>query len=344
MHGTVHLFEQLPLAVPPAQPVVHPAAAPVRRVPLVGVIRNQRSHRNAGPMPAIAGGATLLVEAPTKRRELESILIRFAEQRIDYLVVDGGDGTVRDVLTCGSGVFGEAWPDLILLPSGKTNALAADLALPADWTLDSALAAARDPDGRRAQRRPMVVAQADNPAARVVGFALGAGVYTQAIALGQEAHRHGAFNSMAVVMTAFWTVGQALLGSRRNRFRRASPMRLRDAAGRLLPHGPRGSADERYMLFASTLDRFPGGLRPFRRLAGTLRLAIVDQARAGALLRMPLMVTGLIGPGRATRGYHLLGGQEFAVDLGEQFILDGEGFPPGQYRITLGPQLRFVVP
>ena len=60
---------------------------------------------------------------------------------IDYLVVDGGDGTVRDVLTCGAGIFGESWPTLIVLPNGKTNALAADLGLPTNWSLSDAMEA-----------------------------------------------------------------------------------------------------------------------------------------------------------------------------------------------------------
>lgn len=343
MNATIHLFDHLPV-VPLAQAGASEAAhAPVRDVPLVGVIRNQRSHRNAGgAQPAITARATLLVEAPTRRGELLAILRKFAEQRIDYLVVDGGDGTVRDVLTCGSAVFGHVWPRLIVLPSGKTNALAADLSLPADWSLDRALACAAE--GRGVRRRPLMVAEADNPQARVVGFALGAGLYTRAVALGQRAHRHGAFNAAVVVLTALWTVLQALFGSADNPYRRSTPMRLSDAAGRALPHAPGSAADERFMLFASTLERFPGGVRPFRKLGGTLRLAVVDRARAGVLLRIPLVMAGLIGGGSARRGYHLLGGQEFGAELGEQFILDGEAFPPGRYRISLGPQLIFVTP
>jgi diacylglycerol kinase (ATP) len=344
MHGTIHLFDQLPVAPLPAGAVEGCRLAPVRPVPLVGVIRNQRSHRNAGgALPAISGAATLLVEAPTKRSDLLDILRRFAEARIDYLVVDGGDGTVRDVLTCGTAVFGGgAWPRLILLPAGKTNALAADLSLPADWSLDRALALAVA--GKGVVRRPLLVAEADNPQARVAGFALGAGLYTQAIALGQRAHRHGAFNSVVVVVTALWTVLQALFGSAGNPFRRPTPMRLADSAGRALPHAPGVREGERFMLFASTLTRFPGGVRPFRRLGGTLRLAIVDRARAGVLLRIPLAMAGLLGGGSPRRGYHLLGGQDFALELGEQFILDGEAFPPGKYRLGLGPALFFVTP
>jgi hypothetical protein len=306
------------------------------------VIRNPRSYRARDSYPDTTSRATLLVEAPTKRNELQAILARFAEQRIDLLVVDGGDGTVRDVLTCGSGVFGESWPPLIVLPSGKTNALADDLGLPASWSLEEALRIAAK--GTTVLRRPLVISQRDNEDARVVGFAMGAGLYTAAIGLGQEAHRKGAFNALAVGVTTGWTVLRALFGRGEDGLRRSTRMRLHDDAGRPLPHSGLGPEDERYLLFASTMERFPAGLKPFRHVAGTLRLAVMDVAKAALLLRIPLIVAGLVRPGSGRRGYHLLAMDSFEVDLGDRFILDGEAFPEGHYRVALGPKLRFVAP
>lgn len=343
MVGTVHLFDQLPLVAQPA--LARPASpvAPLRRhIPLVGVISNPRSHRHGGPHPGWNERATLLIERPAQRSELGEILAHFAEQRVDFLVVDGGDGTVRDVLTSGSGVFGESWPTLIVLPSGKTNALATDLGVPKNWSLDAALNAALA--GRTVQRRPLVVSQHDNEDARVLGFVMGAGLYTTAIGLGQEAHRKGAFNSLAVGLTTGWTVLRALLGRGDAALRQPTRMRLSDESGRAVQHSGFGREDERYMLFASTLNHFPAGLRPFRRLPEGLRLAVMDVARTSLLLRVPFMVAGLVGSGSAKRGYHLMSGEAFTLDLGDRFILDGEAFPAGRYRIRLGPKLRFVAP
>ncbi len=342
MVGTVHLFEQLPLVARPDREMAGAATAPARRVPLVGIIRNPRSHRNSGTQPEWTGPATLLVEAPKRRSELTEILARFAEQHIDFLVVNGGDGTVRDVLTCGSGAFGESWPPLIVLPSGKTNALATDLGLPANWSLDEALRIASE--GRTVQRRPLVISEHENENARVLGFAMGAGLYTSAISLGQEAHRKGAFNAVAVGVTTGWTVMRALLGRGQEGLRRTTRMQLHDEAGQPLPHSHLGREDERYLLFASTMERFPAGLNPFRHVAGTLRVAVMDVPKAGLLLRIPLIVSGMLRPGSAKRGYHLMAVDSFEVDLGDRFILDGEAFPAGHYRVTLGPKLRFVAP
>ena len=64
MHGTVHLFDRLPEVARPSVPASG-VAAPVRQVPLVGVIRNPRSHRNTGAPPEWTGRATVLLETPT---------------------------------------------------------------------------------------------------------------------------------------------------------------------------------------------------------------------------------------------------------------------------------------
>lgn len=341
MHGTVHLFDRLPEVSRPAFPQGL-ATPPVRQVPLVGVIRNPRSHRNTGGLPEWTGRATLLVETPVQRGELQTILTGFAERRVDYIVIDGGDGTVRDVLTCGAGIFGESWPSLIVLPNGKTNALAIDLGLPANWTLAEALEASHA--GNAAFRRPLVVAQRDNDDARVHGFVFGAGAFTAAIGLGQDAHRHGAFNALGVFVTAVWALFQALFGHAGNVWRRGTAMRLYDVEGRELAHCGDGRADERYLVFASTLERFPAGLRPFGSIQSTLRAAVLDNSRRSVLLRMPLIFRGRVTEGLRRRGYRAFGLDAMQIDIADRFILDGEAFPAGRYQLSLGAKLRFVVP
>lgn len=341
MHGTVHLFDRLPQVTRPAVPLGG-AAAPARAVPLVGVIRNLRSHRQGAALPEWSGRANLLVETPERRSELQDVLARFAERRVDYIVVVGGDGTVRDVLTCGTSYFGETWPPLIIVPSGKTNALAVDLGLPARWTLEEALEAIAA--GRIEQRRPLVIAQRDNADARVHGFVFGAGAYASAIQLGQRAHDKGAFNNLAVGVTAIWAFLQTLFGRAGNPWRRGTPMRLYDEHGRDLPHSGFGRPDERHLVFASTLARFPAGMRPFGEEGEGLRAAVIDSTHRGLLLRLPLIFRGVVSATMRRLGYHVVEAEGLQIDLAERFILDGEAFPAGRYRLSLGPKLRFVVP
>lgn len=343
MHGSIHNFERLPQA-PQAPAVIRGTSvgAPVRSQPLFGVIRNSRSHRNkARELPRI-DDENVIFAYPSKRGELVAILADFAEREVDYIVMDGGDGTVRDVLTSGVGAFGDCWPGLVVVPSGKTNALAFDLGIPAGWQLDDALEAARR--GNFVRRHPLIVAQHGNPGAQVRGFVMGGGAFARAIALGQKSHDLGAFNAGVVGLTALWSVLQALFGRAGNVWRQGTKMRLRLSGGNELPHLGGLPEDERYVVFASTLRSFPAGLDPFRGVSEALRVGVIDNARRGLLLRLGAIFRGTASAATRARGMHAFGSDEVELEIGDRFILDGESFPPGHYVMSAGPALRFVVP
>jgi hypothetical protein len=331
---SVKKFDELPR---PERGSSGPAVRRPRAVPLVGVIRNTRSHRNTGREQGAAPGAEVIVETTLKRRELTGVLDGFARKGIDYLAISGGDGTVRDVLTCGAEIFGDDWPPLIVLPKGKTNALATDLGAPADWSLADALAVART--GTFTQRRPLVVSDPTDTQARVQGFLLGTGVFHRTISLGQDAHRWGAFNSIAVAVTAAWALGQAMLAGRRNPWRQRSLMRLVDDDGRPLPGG-----DQRFIMLASTLETFALGMKPFGREREGLKMIALDTPARRSLLWIPAIALGRRPARPERRGYHWLTLEAFEMEVGEPFILDGEAFPPGKYRVSKGPVLNFVAP
>lgn len=342
MHRSIHLFERLPKVDAIGRAANDVALSPVRTRPLIGLIRNGRSHRNEGRpnTPDLPEG--VLLAAPRKRSELPGILADFAARRVDYIAINGGDGTVRDVLTCGAGVFGDCWPMLIVLPGGKTNALAMDLGIPVDWSLEDALAACGR--GKLTRRQPLVIAQRDDERLQVRGFVMGAGLFTQVIALGQRSHQLGAFNHAVVALTTAWSALKAIVGGADNQWRRGSKMRIRLANGEELPHCGGLPADERYMFVASTLQAFPIGLDPFRGVEHPLQVAVLDNPRRRLLLRLPSMFRGTTTPKTRKLGYHVFGDSAVEIDIEDSFILDGEAFPAGQYRLTAGPKLRFVVP
>lgn len=344
MDGTIHFFERLPGVESPTIPVrpVNAASSRMAAAPLIGVIRNPRSHRNKGRVPELAGKANVLIETPRERRDLTGVLAHFADRGIDYLAVDGGDGTVRDVLTAGTPIFGDRWPTLIVLPKGKTNALAVDLGLPTDWNLSQAIEAAQA--GKRLERRPLVVSDPAHMGAQATGFVLGAGIFDMATSAGQDAHRFGAFDSLAVGVTTSWSIIQALFGGSRNPWRQGTRMRLRDGEGRELPHCDPALHDTRWMLFASTIERFPVGIRPFGNLDHGLRLAAIDTARRSTLALLPALMAGLTPRRLDRRGVHRMAVKSFRLEIEDRFILDGEAFPGGNYLVAEGPKLRFVVP
>ncbi len=350
MDGTIYEFEQLP-RVAAAAAKVETSAQSARpqglAEPLVGVIRNPRSHRNKGLVPELDGQPNVLTATPRTRIDLAGVLADFAGKGIDLLVVDGGDGTVRDVLTCGAPIFGANWPPLVVLPKGKTNALAVDLGLPGEWSLPEALKALRQ--GRIVERRPIVVDQPGSDGGKVMGFILGAGIFTTATQAGQTAHRFGAFNSFAVGVTAAFGVLQALFGFGRSAWRSQTAMRIfTGKQGDEVPHSGHGGKATRYAILVSTLSRFPLGMRPFgrqpQRADGAINFAMVDAPRRRVVLMVPFMLAGWDRPGFARLGVHRGAAEEAVLELDDKFILDGEAFPAGRYRLRMGPKLRFIAP
>ncbi|MFT4056491.1 MAG: acylglycerol kinase family protein [Novosphingobium sp.] len=347
MHGSIHTFETLPIFGELGRRDGARTVRPVRRgraVPLVGIVRNPRSHRNKGIKPEMADCSNILTQTPSTREELHYTLAEFARRGIDYLVVDGGDGTVRDVLSAGADIFGDDWPTFIVLPKGKTNALAVDLGLPNKWSLAEALASAHR--GRTIARSPLRITPQGDTAHCVQGFILGTGAFSIATEAGQEAHRRGLFNSFAVGLTILWGVMQTLFGGARNAWRACTPTRIVDRrTGQHLPYMGKGSADERYLTIATTFERFPLGAKPFgRNPAPGLKLAVMDWPVRWLVALLPAMMFGLNLKLFARKGAHRVSASEVEMDIGGTFILDGEAFPGGRYVLEEGPQINFVVP
>lgn len=316
-----------------------------RPKPLVGIIRNPRSHLNKGSDPEDPNQPHLLMQTPRNREELRKTLADFAARKVSYLVISGGDGTLRDVLTCGHDAFGDNWPEVILLPRGKTNAMAVDLGLPHAWNVLDAFAAARA--GKRLVRQPMVIRSRDVTTVSVLGFVLGAGAFAIGTELGQEAHRRGAFQSFAVGVTILWSALQAMFGGRGNRWREPVGMTLWiEPKGTELPHGPHGRPGRRFIFLASSLDTFPLGIKPFGRIAREgLRYVLIDTALRRVLLCLPYMLLTGRPSGSARRwGIHRGASAPLAFDIDDRFVVDGEFFPAGSYQIEQGPRISFVVP
>ena len=309
--------------------------------PRIGVIYNPRSHRNKGQDLACTEGDRITVAQPRTRSEISHALAGFARDGIDFLIINGGDGTVRDVLTMGQAVFADRWPAIAVLPKGKTNALNVDLGAPADWTLEGAIAAYAS--GRRLVRRPLAISREgyDDPA--MLGFIFGGGAFTLGIEAGQDAHSLGFFNSLAVGAASVWGILQALFGTNRNKWRRGTEMRLDYLpSGEAVQHSGHGDPARRSVMLASTLERMPMGIELFGKPRPGLKLALLDRPRRRLLASLPAVLMGWRPKWLAEAGLHQLDAEGLAIDVAEPVILDGEAFPPGRYRIEQGPELTFI--
>jgi diacylglycerol kinase (ATP) len=341
MEFTTRVWRRISAEPAPAAGESSGARGHASALPKVGVLRNPRSHRNKRRVPEANPFPELLVATPGTRPELVRALQSFAAEGVAILVIDGGDGTIRDVLTCGAAVFGTRWPKLAVLPKGKTNALAVDLGVPRDWTLEGALAAALG--GDMVRRRPLIVEQGDGSA--LWGFIFGTGACNAAIATGQTAHRLGAFQSFAIAVATVFGLGQALFGVGNGPWRRTVAMRLEaGSGGDELPHSGRFDPRRRYLAMFSTLRSFPLGMRPFRDSDSDIRYLILDAPLRRVIAMLPVILRGTDLPLFARLGVHRGSAETFSLATEDRFILDGEGFPPGSIRLRQGPELRFIVP
>lgn len=302
----------------------------------IGIVCNPKAHRNHGAAyeAGVPGAESVTVAAPSTREALPAVMDDFARRGIDLLVIDGGDGTVRDVLTAAADRFGARWPRVIVIPSGKTNALAIDLGLPKGWTLVDALAAAKR--GHTIERRPVEIDRGDGtPPVR--GFLLGAGAFVDATELAQHTHRMGAFNGVAVGLALGWAILQTLFGPKTSGWRAGTPMRLRLA-------GQSPEQRHRYLLLASTLGTLPAGLKPFGPAKRGLKLLSVDAPPKRLWAGAPAVVAGSAAAWLDRAGYHRLETTGFDLSLEKGFILDGELYAGGDLSVRQGPKLSFIVP
>jgi hypothetical protein len=301
----------------------------------VGIISNPRSRRNWTVDLERKIGPGVLAAAPTTNEELVRTLRSFALSNLELLVIDGGDGTVRDVISAAIGIFGDALPPLALLPSGKTNALALDLDVPLGWTVEQAIAA--HGAGRIQTRRPIEVSRAGEEPIR--GFIFGAGGFVLATELAQGTHRIGAIDGLAVGLSLVGAIAQTCFGGAANRWRGGERVEIfNHATGET-------SVRDLYLLLGSTLRRLPLGIKPLGKTGEGLDVLAVDAPPRLLPVAAAAVVMGQEGGWLERLGYHH--GHDLPavrLTLKRGFILDGELFPGGTIDVRTGAAIRFVTP
>ncbi|WP_161992833.1 diacylglycerol kinase family protein [Aureimonas leprariae] len=315
---------------------------------LLGIVRNPRSRRNRDRPAIDAGrlGSDTLLREPRSHAELDAVLAEFAARGVGLLAVDGGDGTVRDVLSAARGSFATL-PPMAFLASGKTNILAGTSG---NWgtgqsgleRLAGATAAGLPPT---LPRRPVSTLEVVSGDRRLTGFVLGAGAYARAIALADHGLADRISFGPARVAAGIGRGIMALAkGEERARWLAGAPMRLAlDGGASAEPSRPR------LIFLATTLRRFTLGVWPFwdGETRHPLRFLAVDappQRLAAALLPA---LRGRPAPWMREAGYRSGSAARIVLQLRERFVLDGEAYDPGEgglVSIAAGPAVEFVSP
>lgn len=310
----------------------------------IGIVHNplSRAGRTDGARFGAAATGLPLAE-PASRAELRDALRGFAARGVDLVAVQGGDGTLREVLTALPDAFGDRPPAIAVLAAGKTN-LAAK-ALGGAGPGDAGLARILDAAGRGALRRRLVpVLEVRRPGpdeeAPLRGLFFGAGAFTEGKRMADERlHGCGIRAGPAVALALAGVALRAGL-DRRHPLRAGVPMRV-------APDDRPPREGRRFLLLATTLDRLMLGLRPFwgdgRGAVRWLDVAAPPRRLAAALLAGG---RGRPKPWMASAGYLSGRAERLRIAMDEPFVLDGEVFRTGPEGLVLSApgRVAFVSP
>jgi hypothetical protein len=311
--------------------VARPLAA--RRIALV---INPRSHANKADPDRMA---TVLLRhpeiswaAPETSAALHAALRAFASDKVDLVVISGGDGTVRDVLSALADSDFASPPDLAILSAGNTNLAGRVLGSPGNGVdaLDRLIDAIAQGRTRRRTCPVLKVSWIGEPKRPpVYGFLFGAAAFTEAKRIAAETvQRRGIHHGLAVAVTLMATSVKAVFGRSRALSKGTRMAVSIDAT-------PAADA-ARFLVLATTLDRLMLGLWPFwGRGRGGIRWLDIDApapwlgaALWAVLLRRP-------GKWMTRRGYRSGRADRLRILMDQPFILDGETFGAGPDGILL---------
>lgn len=309
----------------------------------IGLIHNPNATRNRDrPAPA---HPRLLVREPYSGALVTAALRDFREAGCELVAVNGGDGTVREVLSALPAVYGDKPPRLVVFAAGATDLIAADVGSGRiDEGLPRLIAALDAGTFELRPRRPLKVTWLDGSGATATGMFFGAAAFVRATELSHKirargvdrARRWGSEQGWAVALTLLGVFGAAVVGPARKLWLAGRPMTV-DAR-----EGPR------FLFLATTLDRLMSNLWPFwGQGAGGLKFLDIDAPPKRLSQAFLPALKGRPKPWMHDAGYRSGAVDAIEVTLAGRFVLDGEFYrpgPDGRLRLEAGPPVEFLVP
>ncbi|GBQ04500.1 diacylglycerol/lipid kinase family protein [Acetobacter cerevisiae] len=317
------------------------------------LIHNSRSRRNlkADSRYLDCARRTLgpLFFSPDSQTELHDVIEDMARQDVRCLVVDGGDGTVGNVL---SALYVSSYPKdrlpmIAVLPSGNTNLIAADVG----FGMRGEEALQRLQDRARSdrlvsdvkQRQPLVVSWPGQDRAPVLGFFGGLGAFTRGIEIAHSpAILKNYAHDTAVLITLAETLRQIITPRLRQSWLDGTPVGLGLNGGELEAHN-------RFLFLCTGLHCLPHGIWPFWRGGGADEgISYLDvAANPKKLMRAIWSLLRGRSPAwlRADPTYSSGSARQVLLNTEQSFVLDGEVLETGpaqSLEISAGPILSFL--
>lgn len=314
------------------------------------LIANPRSHTVSRRGSVLERVARRRPDLPYIRLDDFSDLPRqvdeLAGQGVKTLFVEGGDGTLRAVMSASLSARSgfPAPPDFAILPGGSTNLAyqvlgLKDLGEEAVQARIADLETERGP-GRRAAC-PALVLRSSARQKPLVGFLLSTGSLARAMDYcQQQIHGDGPRGSLAVAATFARLVARprATLGRGGEPVLRGSPLDLEAGEHRI--------EGEHAFCLMTTLPRLSLGLRPFwgtqdHDIALTHATWPIRGIRSAAMK----IAFGMTGPDLARHGLTSLGADEISFRHAGDVMMDGEMLArpsDDMFHVSLTPRLGFI--
>jgi hypothetical protein len=275
----------------------------------VALVRNPNSTRNLGSETGEPAGYPVPAEIHLiDCRSLDALTGDLAAAHsagTQVILIDGGDGTVREVLSRVPEIWGAALPRVGILPRGNTNLIA------------------REVGGLRSANAVVDVHYPAGEHRTLRGFILGWGAYATGTRIARQeiAARGPGQAALAVVST----LRRALLGAGRRALRRG-------VATRISIDGVPAKDSARFMGLATTLkQRLVAGMNPFwGEGPGPIRWLDIHAPGHRLALAAPLLALGRPRRWMTRAGYASGRAARIELTLDTPFIMDGEAFPPAK--------------
>ena len=300
----------------------------------IGLISNPKSNANrvrGGVAGQIEAGHDILTAQPANHDALETDLKRFAKEGVELIAIDGGDGTVRDVVSSVHHAYPTQWPTFALLPSGKTNVIAEHVGgFGTGLNGWRALVAAQEAGKLTAfqnQCAALEISWPNRPEPMRRGFLLGCAAFTDGVQMANDSiHPVGIAKGLAVAMAIGGILRRAL--TKRSKGKRPS-----GEAGQVIVDGAQINGDRHFLMLASTLNRLTMGIKPFwDEGRGDIHWLDIPAPAKRLAIGALMIALGKRRDWMVRSGY--ASGRAEAIDLrfDAPFVLDGEAYRSARAR------------
>ena len=295
---------------------------------------------------AAANAPGVLLERLDHFDALNDILKRFARDKVDLLIISGGDGTIQATVTAlAQGAMFKKQPRLMLLPHGTTNMTAADIGFRPPAAEKIIQAATRTGFVSRATNvKTRTTVRLDGLAGQPPqhGFFFGCGAITRAVVKCQgEIHGLGLKGDWASGAILAYALFEGAFGRGKDR-----PDRLVQPTRATIRCGKETFGWSESLLFlATTLDRLVLGGRPFWNQAGEpLHITAIGYPPQNLIASTWRVMYGGTDRTLPEASFVSRSTEQVSVSLDTPVVLDGEIFEPAAkgVNITAGPEFEFI--